>query len=430
MDRLSLSAIKNIVDFSPLDIAPSTSLVSKVCLEPSQRSLFSAIHLVRKDPNHPVPGQRLLESFRAKSADVPGILEQYVEAVAITDDDGWLLQDNDLHTALDRIVDKGRVKYLAMTGARDWVQVPVGTKASIAAICGLESLKTLYLCNSPLRIIEWCGPNLLNLELRGRVALGVDDTAFTARERPQNERLAPHTLRIDRTMQNENAIKHIVTLCANGNMDLSALQDIDIDASGSSPEWCVAIHALLELCPNLKTIAFSPLYQNRVDTEHEGLIQLTSFPKLQNLIVSYSRRFTRPESTDAIAWINNRINTARSVAAPLKTVHLFIQHKLQYRGANFQAPQQEWRVFNDLLSDQLRFPSLKSVRIDIKTPGPGSLNYDAELQDAQRLRDAILPFLSGLQNRGQGFFEVNIDDKTQQSCPPSHWEAELALRTH
>ncbi|TFK23523.1 hypothetical protein FA15DRAFT_463198 [Coprinopsis marcescibilis] len=414
---------KPIFDFLGLADGENLSLVSKHFLEQGKKVTLTGIYLYHHGSIHKgsLPGARLLAGpFNDTDIEKRNARASSVKALEINGD--WVATDENLPKALALIARFKKLEYLAITDVKStsWTAAPDATKKAIAALCALPSLTTISLNSAPFRILEFCSPSVKNITLGRNLPLFFDNEVFNALSWQGSEKLAPETISI--SGGDLAALQRLVALSKDAKINLGSVKNIEMDVQEASAWYLETVPELLNACSaSLETLAWEAFVDGEDPTQPKGLIDLSSFPKLNNLIVSFGRQFPKEGSIDPIVWVNNRLNTFANPQPSLKLVHLFVVVRSKFANYYHYHPKSgEWEEFDQILSNKGRFPSLGKVRIDVKVP----IIDDKPFGD--NVKTGIKPFLHQLQAVNL-LEEGEVNDEERELLKKSPWGRELAF---
>ncbi|TFK20514.1 hypothetical protein FA15DRAFT_673409 [Coprinopsis marcescibilis] len=422
----------------------TASLVSPSFREWCQELLFAHLTLTLKpqEPSRGSPFQNIIDRLEAsptigacfKSIRIEDSLYRNTQDALVNDPWVWLLHDKNFPRAFDLIRTESTQKFslavvnfsMLNSGYSWWCSLPRRAKAVIARILQSPSLvhiETTYL--PPQVAISLCwGNSVKRLDIntpRFDMASSKDELAIMEDTGGGSRRLQLETLAFSGESERYfEGLETLINYILDGNrssracaVNLKVVKKLKV--SIPAVQEYRLFEKLVSECHSLEVLAMDT-YCSFSDpqswTTEMQTINFAKCPSLRTLFIRGPRtleeRVARPDILQIV------INNLRGMPAAnvIEDVHLFFRcifvgwgrRELAFKGDHIDTLCQPrpWSTLDEILSDKVRFPMLRRVKIDL-TAGVAAGRLVQGLDEMRRRTEELMPNL-----KGRGLLELNL----------------------
>ncbi|TFK21876.1 hypothetical protein FA15DRAFT_758448 [Coprinopsis marcescibilis] len=343
------------------------SLTSSRFRQPSQRLLFSTLHLHCLRHGHK-PSERLIKLLEA----APHIAS-YVEEFKIEDgfqsymnNASWLTADLELHQAL-RLIPVERIKRLMIRLV--WDILPIQTKTWISEVCGSPFLTSLTLLGGvSVSLLDLCQNSMKNLRIYD---ISPPHPAYES-ARTRTTPLELRTLRIDYHHTGSVLhfpINHLVDPVS--NIDLSKLKRLAVLVTGAKP-----VGPILDQCTKSLEVFAMHMASENYNFGSGRTFDLSQFTNLRELVVC-SDEYGSTTNVDPFVMVGETLRTI-TPQVPLQKIRLF------FNAASVCHDMRPWRALNAVILESRRYDPSRLKDVEIELYFPKCKDPSARIHVAQR----------------------------------------------
>ncbi|KAJ3550801.1 hypothetical protein NMY22_g208 [Coprinellus aureogranulatus] len=391
------------------------SLTSSAFRAPCQRILFS--HICITSSLHPSewlksPGKRLLDLFSSSP-----VISSYITKITISDWDEpwaiWLPSDASLGEALDKIDLSNVEEFVLVCDAtmKGWGDILQSTRRAIVKICQSPGLLGLTLCNTPIELVNACGPSLKYLKVYDCSVGLVDKDTDLVSPRQSSEIALDHLqlyhMRYDSSDQ---------FFLRSPQVRIDRLRVLHIDvAAALAGQWYERVQALIQICcGTLDTLVMEVCTDTILGANTvSDTFSIANCPNLKTLHLKLdANALTFGGGLTDLPWAASFIrnippsNNLEGIHLDLRVQPAFGRHV----PLGVETILETLRPASDAVAEATSFRRLKAFGVNIQLYKPSK--KDIEIDYAYALRG-----LSALHKRGLLHLTVSSCDAADRGCP-------------